>query len=75
MPDFHPSCPKCQRSMDPGHLPDIAHGAVRQSSWAPGTAIRQRFFGGIKYNARETIPLNAYRCPRCGYVELYARPA
>jgi Domain of unknown function (DUF6487) len=75
MGDFHPRCPKCEKSMDRGHIPDLAHGAVQQASWAPGEAIARRFLGGIKYEAGETIPLSAYRCPSCGYVELYARPA
>ena len=72
MADFHPRCPKCERPMDRGHIPDLAQGAVRQSVWAPGEAIRA-FFGGIKYKSSETIPLSAYRCRACGYVEIYAR--
>ena len=75
MSDFHPQCPKCQKHMERGHIPDLAHGAVRESSWAPGDAVPQRFFGGIKYKAGETIPLSAYRCPTCGYIEFYARIA
>jgi hypothetical protein len=74
MADFHPHCPKCEKPMDRGHIPDLAHGAVRPSTWAPGEAVKERFFGGIKYKAKETIPLSAYRCPACGYVEFYARP-
>jgi len=75
MADFHPRCPKCEKSMEQGHTPDRAHGAVRESAWAPGPAVEQRFFGGIKYKANAMIPLSAYRCPSCGYVEFYARPA
>ena len=75
MADFHPRCPKCEKSMDRGHIPDLAHGAVRPSAWAPGEAVGQGFLGGIKYKAKVTIPLSAYRCSACGYVELYARPA
>ena len=58
--------------MERGHIPDLAHGAARESAWAPGPAVEQRFLGGIKYKANETIPLSAYRCPSCCYVELYA---
>jgi hypothetical protein len=61
--------------MDRGHVPDLAHGAVLEASWAPGEAIARRFLGGIKYKAGETIPLSAYRCPSCGYVEFYTQPA
>jgi hypothetical protein len=72
MADFHPRCPKCDKLMDRGHLPDAAHGHVVLSSWAPGDPEPRRFFGGIKYHAKDVIPLVAYRCPKCGYVEFYA---
>jgi len=70
--DVHPRCPKCDTPMEPGHIPDAAHGQVLQSCWAPGDPKPRRYIGGIKYNARELIALRAYRCPSCGYVELYA---
>ena len=75
MPDFHPRCPKCDKAMDRGHIPDVAHGAVLQLSWAPGEPAARRFIGGIKYDADKVTPLTGYRCPTCGYVEFYARPA
>ena len=74
MGDFHPRCPKCQKPMERGHVPDASHGQVLETSWAPGEPERRRFVGGIKYRAGEVIPVRAYRCPECGYVELYARP-
>ncbi|HMA21563.1 MAG TPA: hypothetical protein VKO87_12220 [Gemmatimonadaceae bacterium] len=58
--------------MEPGHVPDTGHGVVLQSSWAPGLPVVQRFFGGIKYSKKHLIPLIAWRCSRCGYVELFA---
>ena len=74
MADFHPVCPKCDQLMDCGHIPDVSHGDVLQSGWMPGLPERRRFFGGIKHDAKKQMPLAAYRCPACGYVELYARP-
>jgi hypothetical protein len=73
MGDFHPVCPKCDKAMDRGHVPDVAHGQVLQSNWAPGEPASRRFFGGIKFDYDSQLPLIAYRCPKCGYVELYAR--
>jgi predicted nucleic-acid-binding Zn-ribbon protein len=75
MSDFHPVCPKCAKPMERGHVPDAGYGQVIQSKWAPGDAVPRRFFGGIQYDVNEQIPMMAYRCPACGYVELYARPA
>ncbi len=72
MPDFHPKCPKCSRIMERGHIPDAANGAVLESSWAPGEPEARRFVGGIKCRKDALIPLSAYRCSSCGYVEFYA---
>lgn len=73
MGDFHPQCPKCNSLLARGHIPDVAHGAVLESSWAPGDAQSRKFLGGIKYQRDELIPLVAFRCPSCGFVELYAQ--
>ncbi len=69
-----PRCPKCQKTMELGHIPDQGHGHVNQAGWSRGEPERQRFFGGIKFRAKEQLPLTAFRCPSCGYVELYAPP-
>ena len=58
--------------MERGHIPDVGHGQVVLSSWAPGEPVRQRFFGGIKYRSKAVLPITAYRCTGCGYIELYA---
>ena len=76
MADFHPRCPKCDKLMDRGHLPDAAAGEqVLVGVWAPGEPEPRRIMGGIKYHKDRAVPLTAYRCPACGYVELYAWPA
>jgi predicted nucleic-acid-binding Zn-ribbon protein len=70
-----PRCPKCQKTMERGHIPDVGHGGqVYQTGWSQGEPERQRFFGGIKFRKKEQLPLSAFRCPGCGYVELYAPP-
>lgn len=58
--------------MEEGHVPDIGYGQVRQSQWVPGAAETRRFIGGIKFKEKEQLPLTAFRCPSCGYVEFYA---
>ena len=72
MPETVPRCPKCQKAMEEGHVPDIGYGQASQSKWAPGTPEPRRYIGGIKMRANEQLPITAYRCPNCGYVELYA---
>jgi len=76
MADFHPRCPKCDRVMERGHLPvALAHTSGVLAKWTPGVPEERRLLGGIKIHAESGIPLAAYRCPGCGYVEFYARPA
>jgi hypothetical protein len=76
MGDFHPTCPKCNEFMDRGHIPDYAHGDVMalQTVWSPGDPVPRRFQTGIKADRDAQIPVTAYRCAACGFVELYARP-
>ena len=50
MGDFHPTCPKCNKLMNRGHMPDHAYGDARvlQAVWAPGDPEPRRFQTGIK---------------------------
>lgn len=66
-------CPKCQKTMEEGHIPDMGRNNATPSAWAHGPAERVRFFGGLKVKRKELIPFSAFRCPSCGYVELYAK--
>lgn len=75
MADLKATCPKCDRAMERGHVPDVTQGQVLQTRWSRGDPESRRFFGGIRWTPAEQIPLAAYRCPSCGYVEFYARPA
>jgi hypothetical protein len=75
MADFHPHCPKCDKIMDRGHVPDaLDHASSVLARWTPGAPEERRFFGGLKVRPDYGVPLAAYRCPGCGYVEFYARP-
>jgi hypothetical protein len=47
---------------------------VLQTRWSRGDPEPRRFIGGIKWEKGEQIPLTAYRCTSCGFVEFYARP-
>jgi hypothetical protein len=58
--------------MEPGHIPDIGHGMTVQGAWTPGAPVVRKYIGGIKYNQDALVPIIAYRCPRCGLLELYA---
>lgn len=72
MPQTAPRCQKCQKTMEEGYVPDIGYGNVQLASWSPGTPEGRRYMGGIKMRTQDLLPLTAFRCPNCGYVELYA---
>ncbi|MDB4886621.1 MAG: hypothetical protein JWN79_2059 [Gemmatimonadetes bacterium] len=62
--------------MELGHMPDTTERGLVQSRWTPGAPEEVRFLGmsaGIK--PKESVPVTAYRCSKCGYLELYASPA
>ena len=71
MPIARSRCPKRNRPIKRGHIPDA--GQVLGSSWAPGAPRPRRFLGSVRYDGRTLVPLDAWRCSACGYVELYAR--
>ena len=66
-------CPKCNREMNRGFVIDNTEGPGRRvSEWAAG-APRKSFWLGTKLPDEALVPIGAYRCSSCGYLELYAR--
>jgi hypothetical protein len=66
------TCPKCSESMVQGFLIDRGHyNAITVGNWAEGHP-QKYWLGGIKTPKEKKIPIGAFRCPSCGYVELYA---
>ncbi len=66
-------CPKCDGKMSQGFVPDFANDGVHIGVWHQGEPRPAFFFGGIKRPASAAgIPIGAFRCTRCGYLEFYA---
>ena len=65
-------CPKCGSGMEQGFVLDNTHGARVVSHWAPGAPLKS-FWVGTKLPDEKQVPIGAYRCSSCGYLELYAR--
>jgi hypothetical protein len=60
--------------MEQGFILDNSHAAQLVSHWVPG-APRKSFWVGTKVPDKEAlIPIGAFRCSSCGYLESYARP-
>jgi hypothetical protein len=58
--------------MEPGYILDRSYGEWREEKWSPGEA--QTHWWGIE-KPKQTIPVMTMRCPKCGALESYARPA
>lgn len=60
--------------MDEGYLADHGDGnAARVATWVGG-APDVRWYG-IRTKGHDQIPLSAYRCAKCGYIEFRAMAA
>jgi hypothetical protein len=61
-------CPRCEGAMVRGFIPEFVgqYASVGGSCWVEGTLGAHRM--------ERSIPISAFRCSSCGYLELYARP-
>ena len=64
-------CPKCQGQMLAGFIPDFTHSGAVPSSWYKGEPMKS-FWGGLRVSFGAGLPIRAFRCSHCGYLELYA---
>ena len=66
------SCPKCQSSMKVGFTLDHTYGSRAAASWVedePETSV----WVGVKIGGKKVLPIETWRCSRCGYLENYAK--
>jgi len=70
-------CPKCSGLMEQGFIVDMSYGGISGrarniSKWARGTPLKSVLY---EISApREAVPIGAFRCASCGYIESYANP-
>jgi hypothetical protein len=57
-----------------GWVTDLGHGLITMGKWHAGQP-RASFWFGTKANVRSGLPLGAFRCEACGFVEFYADAA
>lgn len=66
--------------MQQGFIPETTAGGVFISVWHPGDATRDKNTwlewlaspAGVRYAGAEVLAIDAWRCPGCGRVELFA---
>jgi hypothetical protein len=64
------ACCKCEGPLVQGFVLDRTYGAIGAGEWGPG-APTSSFWTGVKRPA-ETLPIGAFRCSSCGFIEFYA---
>lgn len=65
-------CPKCEGEMLQGHTLDATYGGVLVGRWVEG-APKKSFWGGLAMrNPYAFLPIAAFRCEGCGFLEFYA---
>jgi predicted nucleic-acid-binding Zn-ribbon protein len=64
-------CPKCGRSMEQGFVVDNGYKVRSVIHWARG-APQKSFWSGTKL-PDVVLPIGAFRCSSCGYLEFFAR--
>ncbi len=68
-----PKCPKCNEAVVQGFVPDYSQSAAFVGTWHAGPP-QKSFWTRTKINASQGIPIGAFRCERCGFLEFYANP-
>ena len=64
-------CPKCKGEMAQGFVPDYSYAAILAEAWHPGQPTRS-FWTRITKPSTEGVPIAAFRCQECGFLEFYA---
>ena len=66
-------CQKCKGEMVQGFVADYSMGAALVASWHAGQP-KKKLVGHTKAPRAEGVPIGAYRCQECGFLEFYADP-
>jgi predicted nucleic-acid-binding Zn-ribbon protein len=65
-------CPKCKSKMIQGFVPNYFHNNMKITNWCEGIPNKS-ILGGVDSKSDVNIPIGAFRCQNCGYIELYAK--
>ncbi|MER6198505.1 hypothetical protein ABT234_14225 [Streptomyces sp. NPDC001586] len=60
--------------LEPGFVEDAGEGTRGYARWIAGP-LERGLFGGAKRLGRPRRRIEAYRCPRCSHLELFATEA
>ncbi|MFF0295882.1 hypothetical protein ACFYS8_27115 [Kitasatospora sp. NPDC004615] len=65
-------CTHCGNpGLDQGFIEDTGEHSRGDARWIAGP-LERGLFGGAKRMGRTRFQIDAYRCPQCGHLELFA---
>jgi hypothetical protein len=65
-------CAQCGAvGLEPGFVEDMGQGSRGYSRWISGP-LQRGLFGGAKVGGRPRWQIDAFRCPNCAHLELFA---
>ncbi|RYG62843.1 hypothetical protein EON80_22355 [bacterium] len=64
------TCPKCQSDMEAGYIREDFSN--ERHPWISGVPANS-WLGRTIAKSSRVIPMTAYRCTKCGFVEFYAQ--
>ncbi|MFJ6632691.1 hypothetical protein ACIQMR_15060 [Streptomyces sp. NPDC091376] len=66
-------CTQCGTTdLEPGFVEDAGEHSRGYARWIAGP-LERGILGGAKRMGRPRWQIDAYRCPKCGHLELFAR--
>jgi hypothetical protein len=71
MPNNKMLCPKCKGEVVQGFVADYSMAAALVTSWHAGQP-KKKLVGHTKAPRAEGVPIGAFRCQECGFLEFYA---
>ena len=66
-------CPKCKGEMVQGFVPDYTQSSYFVVAWHAGQP-KKSFWTRTKAPPAQGVPIGAFRCQKCGFLEFYADP-
>jgi DNA-directed RNA polymerase subunit RPC12/RpoP len=68
-------CTHCgTTALQPGFVEDRGQGSMGYTQWIAG-ALERGPLGNARRMGRPRSQIDAFRCPQCGHLELFALPA
>ncbi len=68
-----PQCPKCSQPMEEGYILDGTRHGDKPAEWIEGPP-QYSIWTGLKLKGRDRLKITTFCCPKCGFLESYAKP-